>query len=108
MQALEALDNPARRDRDKRLGWPRSELNPFDRACDSRRGFALPTNPGAQAFCVPKETIMLDELRYRFARWIAYRQTLASLRQARDSTLADAGISREEIRERARHASLRR
>ncbi|MER8911448.1 DUF1127 domain-containing protein [Mesorhizobium sp. M0854] len=51
---------------------------------------------------------MLDELRYRFARWIAYRQTLASLRQARDSTLADTGISREEIRERARHASLRR
>ncbi|TKB68472.1 MAG: DUF1127 domain-containing protein [Mesorhizobium sp.] len=37
---------------------------------------------------------MLDELRYRFASWIAYRQTLASLRQVPDSTLADAGISR--------------
>ncbi|MER9236996.1 DUF1127 domain-containing protein [Mesorhizobium sp. M0622] len=51
---------------------------------------------------------MLYELRRRFARWLAYRQTLASLRQVPDSTLADAGISREEIRERARHASLRR
>ncbi|TIT20767.1 MAG: DUF1127 domain-containing protein [Mesorhizobium sp.] len=51
---------------------------------------------------------MLDELRYRFASWIAYRQTLASLRQVPDSTLADAGISREEIRERARRACLRR
>ncbi|MER8425348.1 DUF1127 domain-containing protein [Mesorhizobium sp. M0815] len=50
---------------------------------------------------------MLYELRYRFTRWIAYRQTLASLRQAPDSTLVDAGISRDEIRERARHASLR-
>ncbi|MFB9983987.1 DUF1127 domain-containing protein [Mesorhizobium kowhaii] len=50
---------------------------------------------------------MLDELRRRFARWRAYRQTLASLRHVPDSTLADAGISREEIRERARHASLR-
>jgi uncharacterized protein YjiS (DUF1127 family) len=48
---------------------------------------------------------MLDELRYRFARWLVYRQTLASLRQASNSTLADAGISREEIRPRARHAS---
>ncbi|RWO56251.1 DUF1127 domain-containing protein [Mesorhizobium sp.] len=51
---------------------------------------------------------MLYRLRHRFARWLAYRQTLASLRQAPDSTLADAGISREEIREQARHASLRR
>lgn len=51
---------------------------------------------------------MFDRLRHRFARWLAYRQTLASLRQAPDSTLADAGISREEIREHARHASLRR
>jgi uncharacterized protein YjiS (DUF1127 family) len=54
-----------------------------------------------------KETIMLHELRHRFARWLVYRQTLASLRQAPDRTLADAGISREEIRERARYASLR-
>ena len=51
---------------------------------------------------------MLDELRHRFARWLAYRKTLASLRRVPDSTLADAGISREEIRERARLASLRR
>ncbi|MER8438995.1 DUF1127 domain-containing protein [Mesorhizobium sp. M1312] len=51
---------------------------------------------------------MFHKLRRRFARWLAYRQTLASLRQAPDSTLADAGISREEIREDARHASLRR
>ena len=51
---------------------------------------------------------MLDELRYRFARWLVYRQTLVRLRQAPDSTLADAGISRDEIREHARHASLRR
>ncbi|MDX8494075.1 DUF1127 domain-containing protein [Mesorhizobium sp. VK22B] len=51
---------------------------------------------------------MLYELRHRFVRWLAYRQTLASLRQAPDSTLVDAGISRDEIRERARHASLRR
>ncbi|WP_353829439.1 DUF1127 domain-containing protein [Mesorhizobium sp.] len=62
----------------------------------------------AWAFCAPKETIMLYRLRHRFARWLAYRQTLASLRQAPDSTLADAGISREELREHARHASLRR
>ncbi|TIW98862.1 MAG: DUF1127 domain-containing protein [Mesorhizobium sp.] len=51
---------------------------------------------------------MFYELRHRFARWHAYRQTLSSLRQVPDSTLADAGISRKEIRERARHASLRR
>ncbi|WP_192177351.1 DUF1127 domain-containing protein [Mesorhizobium amorphae] len=51
---------------------------------------------------------MLYELRHRLARWLAYRQTIASLRQVPDSTLADAGISREEIRERARHASLLR
>ncbi|MER9875421.1 DUF1127 domain-containing protein [Mesorhizobium sp. M0195] len=51
---------------------------------------------------------MLDELRHRFTRWLAYRQTLASLRRAPDSTLVDAGISREEIREHARHASVRR
>ncbi|RRH97739.1 DUF1127 domain-containing protein [Mesorhizobium tamadayense] len=50
---------------------------------------------------------MLYELQHRFARWLAYRKTLASLRQAPDSTLADAGISREEIRECARQASLR-
>jgi uncharacterized protein YjiS (DUF1127 family) len=73
-----------------------------------RRSFALSTNPSARAFCAPKETIMLHELRQRFARWLAYRQTLASLRRAPDSTLADAGISREEIHERARYASLRR
>ena len=51
---------------------------------------------------------MLDELRRRFACWRAYRQTLASLRRLPDSILADAGLSREEIRERARDASLRR
>ena len=51
---------------------------------------------------------MLYDLRHRFARWLVYRQTLARLRQASDSTLADAGISREEIRKRARHASLHR
>ena len=51
---------------------------------------------------------MLHELRHRFARWLAYRQTLASLRRLPDSILADAGLSREEIRERARDASLRR
>ncbi|CAN7713883.1 DUF1127 domain-containing protein [Mesorhizobium sp. LjRoot246] len=51
---------------------------------------------------------MLYELRCRFARWLAYRQTVASLRHVPDRTLADAGISREEIRERARHASLHR
>jgi len=61
-----------------------------------------------RAFSAPKETIMLYDLRHRFARWLVYRQTLARLRQASDSTLADAGISREEIRARARHASLRR
>ncbi|ESX61180.1 hypothetical protein X760_10055 [Mesorhizobium sp. LSHC422A00] len=55
-----------------------------------------------------KETIMLHELRHRFARWLAYRQTLASLRRLPDSILADAGLSREELRERARDASLRR
>ncbi|WP_352604147.1 DUF1127 domain-containing protein [Mesorhizobium sp. M0047] len=107
MQALEALDNPAWRDSDKRLGWLTSQRNPFDRACASRRCFALSTNPSARPLCAPKETIMLYELRSHFARWLAYRRTLASLRRAPDSTLADAGISREEIRERARHASLR-
>ncbi len=80
----------------------------FRSACASRRCFALSTNPGARAFRAPKETIMLYELRHRLARWLAYRQTIASLRQVPDSTLADAGISREEIRERARHASLLR
>jgi len=108
MQPLEALDNPARRDSDKRLGWPRSQRNPFDRACASRGYFAFSSNPGARPFRAPKETIMLYELRHRFARWRVYRQTLARLRQVSDSTLADAGIAREEIRERARHASLRR
>jgi uncharacterized protein YjiS (DUF1127 family) len=77
----------------------------FDHASALCRCFAFSSNPGAWAFCAPKETIMLDELRYRFARWLVYRQTLASLRQASNSTLADAGISREEIRARARHAS---
>ncbi|MER8375843.1 DUF1127 domain-containing protein [Mesorhizobium sp. M1409] len=51
---------------------------------------------------------MLYELRRRFARWLSYRQTLASLRQVSDRTLADAGISREEVRERVHHASLDR
>jgi uncharacterized protein YjiS (DUF1127 family) len=64
--------------------------------------------PRRAGFRAPKETIMFDKFRHRFARWLAYRQTLASLRQAPDSTLADAGISREEIREHARHASLSR
>ena len=49
---------------------------------------------------------MLREFRHRFARWLAYRETLMQLRQVPDSMLADAGISRDEIRERARHASL--
>ena len=48
---------------------------------------------------------MLRELRHRFARWLAYRATLTHLRQAPDSLLADAGIPREEIRQRARRAS---
>ncbi len=48
---------------------------------------------------------MLQELRHRFACWLAYRQTLESLRQVPDSTLADNGISRQEIREHARHAA---
>ncbi|MEI9426411.1 DUF1127 domain-containing protein [Mesorhizobium sp. Cs1299R1N3] len=51
---------------------------------------------------------MLHEFRRRFGCWLAYRQTLASLRHVPDSTLTDAGISREEIRERARHAGLGR
>lgn len=50
---------------------------------------------------------MFYELRQRFARWLAYRQTLASLRRVPDRTLADAGISREDIRERARYAAAR-
>jgi uncharacterized protein YjiS (DUF1127 family) len=48
---------------------------------------------------------MLRELRHRFARWLAYRETLMQLRQTPDSVLADAGIPRDEIRQRARHAS---
>ena len=60
------------------------------------------------AFRAPKETIMLQELRHRFARWLAYRQTLARLREVPDSTLADNGIPRDELRQRARNASLRR
>ncbi|WP_154674629.1 DUF1127 domain-containing protein [Mesorhizobium erdmanii] len=51
---------------------------------------------------------MLYGLRDRFARWLVYRRTVASLRRVPDSTLADAGISRSEIREHARYASLRR
>ncbi|WP_352521511.1 MULTISPECIES: DUF1127 domain-containing protein [unclassified Mesorhizobium] len=51
---------------------------------------------------------MLHELRHRFACWLAYRQTIASLRRLPDSILADAGLSREELRERARDAGLRR
>ena len=50
---------------------------------------------------------MLQELRHRFARWLAYRQTLRALEQAHDSTLADAGIPRHEIRQRARHTGRR-
>ncbi|RUW70403.1 MULTISPECIES: DUF1127 domain-containing protein [unclassified Mesorhizobium] len=48
---------------------------------------------------------MLYELRDRFTRWLVYRQTLASLRRVPNRTLADAGISREHIREHARRAS---
>jgi uncharacterized protein YjiS (DUF1127 family) len=48
---------------------------------------------------------MLQELRHRFAKWLAYRGTLEALRQAPDSMLADAGIRRDEIRERARQAN---
>ena len=48
---------------------------------------------------------MLREFRHRFARWLAYRETLTQLRQAPESLLADAGIPRDEIRQRARHAS---
>lgn len=55
-----------------------------------------------------KETIMLHELRDRFTRWLVYRRTVATLRRVPDSTLADAGISRSEIREHARYASRRR
>ena len=62
----------------------------------------------ARGICLPKETIMLYELRDRFTRWLVYRQTLASLRRVPASTLADAGIARDEIRKHARHASLRR
>ncbi|MER9879399.1 MULTISPECIES: DUF1127 domain-containing protein [unclassified Mesorhizobium] len=98
------MDNPAWRD--KRLGWPRSERSPSIAHAIGADVLRFRPTPGARAFCGPKETIMLDELRYRFERWIAYRQTLASLRQVPDSTLADAGISREEIRERARRACL--
>ncbi|MGX9146968.1 DUF1127 domain-containing protein [Mesorhizobium sp. 128a] len=48
------------------------------------------------------------DLRRRFARWLAYRQTLASLRRVPERTLEDAGISREDIREHARYVTLRR
>lgn len=48
---------------------------------------------------------MLQELRHRFACWRAYRQTLETLRQIPDSTLADNGIQRHEIRQRAYHAA---
>jgi uncharacterized protein YjiS (DUF1127 family) len=99
------LDNPAWQDSDKRSGWPGSQGNPSiairlaKMLCDFDQ-------PSAR-HRAPKETIMLYELRHRFARWRAYRQTLVSLRWLSDRTLADAGISREEIRERAHHASLR-
>jgi uncharacterized protein YjiS (DUF1127 family) len=91
----------------KHLGWPASQCNPFDRACAWRGCFALSTNHARWPSARQKETIMLDQLRRHFARWRAYRQTLASLRHVSDSTLADAGISRQEIRKRARQASLR-
>jgi len=48
---------------------------------------------------------MLREFRTRFGRWLAYRETVIQLRQVPDSVLADAGIPRHEIRQRARHAS---
>jgi len=51
---------------------------------------------------------MLNNLRRRLGRWLAYRQTIASLRRVPERTLEDAGISREDIREHARHAALRR
>lgn len=54
---------------------------------------------------MPKEAVMLREFRHRFTRWLAYRETLMQLRQTPDSVLADAGISRDEIRQRARQAS---
>jgi hypothetical protein len=36
MRALQALDNPACSDSDKRLGWPRNQRNP----CKTRMRFA--------------------------------------------------------------------
>jgi uncharacterized protein YjiS (DUF1127 family) len=66
---------------------------------------ALFDQPGAELFRAPKEIVMLQELRRRFACWRAYRQTLESLRQIPDSTLADNGIARHEIRQRAYHAA---
>jgi uncharacterized protein YjiS (DUF1127 family) len=106
MQLLDALDNPAWQDSDKRPGWPGSERNPL--VAHTPPQDALRFRSTKRAHCAPKETIMLYELRHRFARWRAYRQTLVSLRRVSDRTLADAGISREDIRERARHASLGR
>jgi uncharacterized protein YjiS (DUF1127 family) len=67
---------------------------------------ALFDQPGAELF-PPKEIVMLQELRHRFACWRAYRQTLESLRQVHDSTLADNGIQRHEIRQRADRAAWR-
>jgi uncharacterized protein YjiS (DUF1127 family) len=78
--------------------------NPPDRASARRRCIAFFDQPSAEAFCA-KETIMFQELRYRFARWRAYRETLMQLRQVPDSTLADAGILPDQIRQCARRAS---
>jgi hypothetical protein len=52
MQALEALDNPAWRDSDKRLGWPASQRNPFDHA-----------SAFVQMFCVFKQPRRVGILR---------------------------------------------
>ena len=106
MQALEALDNPAGGTVPKHLGWPASSAIPSIAHALGTDALRFRSTQ-ARAFCAPEETIMLDELRRRFACWRAYRQTLASLRHVSDSTLADAGISRQEIRKRARQASQR-
>jgi uncharacterized protein YjiS (DUF1127 family) len=87
-------------------GWSRPI--PPDPASKSRSSIALFDQPRARpaqwrSFAA-KETIMFREIRHHVAQWLLYQETLAALNDTPDRMLADAGIRRSEIRQRARRA----
>ena len=48
---------------------------------------------------------MFEQLRERFSRWVVYRETVRQLSWLDDHILADSGMTRQQIKPRARHAS---